>query len=147
IKGLTRLPVISARDSNVDTITVATTSDDGTHWSDFQPISPETWSYWRIRDQGGVHYNAAYEDGDKSVKLFSSTDGLSWTPGALIYGVSADTPLETEIVFMPSGRMLALVRMDGTTDELLGNVGRLRTKVCWSTPPYSSFDCPQELTG
>jgi hypothetical protein len=147
IKGLTRLPVVSTRDSNVDTITVATTSEDGTHWSGFVPISPATWSYWRIRDFAGVHYAAAYEDGDKSVKLFSSTDGLQWTAGAVIYGVSADTPLETEIVFMPSGRMLALVRMDGTTDELLGNVGRLRTKVCWATPPYGSFDCPQELTG
>jgi hypothetical protein len=37
--------------------------------------------------------------------------------------------------------------MDGTDDELLGASGRLRTKVCWATPPYARFDCPQELTG
>jgi hypothetical protein len=48
---------------------------------------------------------------------------------------------------MPSGRLLALVRMDGLDHEILGNEGRLRTKVCWSTPPYGSFDCPQELMG
>ena len=57
-----------------------------------------------------------------------------WTAGPAIYGVSADTPLETELIFTPSGkRMLALVRIDGTDDELLGNTGRLRTKVCWAT--------------
>ncbi len=44
------------------------------------------------------------------------------------FGVSADTPLETELTFMPSGRMLALARMDGTDAELLGDQGRLRTK-------------------
>jgi hypothetical protein len=149
IKALTRLAVNSTRDSDVQTIAVNTTSmDSGQTWSPFVNISPATWSYWRIKDDAnGVHYNAAYEDGDKSVRLFTSTDGLAWTMGPVIYDVAADTPLETELVFMPSGRLLALVRMDGTDDELLGNMGRLRTKVCWSMPPYDSFDCPQELTG
>src|SRR5262249_46375394 len=58
-----------------------------------------------------------------------------------------DTPLETELVFMPSGRMLALVRMDGTDFDLLGFQGRLRTKVCWAEAPYDAFTCPQELSG
>src|SRR5262249_23705403 len=84
-----------------------------------------------------------YEDGDLSVRLFSSTDGETWTMGPEIYGVAADTPLETEIVFMPSGRMLALVRVDGTDDELLGNRGRLRTIACWASAPYDTFRCPQ----
>lgn len=148
IKALTRLPVTSDRDSFVDTIAVGTvSSDSGATWSPLAPIGPVTWSFWRIVDHANVHYSAAYEDGDKSVKLFSSTDGTSWTPGALIYGVSEDTPLETELVFMPSGRLLALVRMDGTNDELLGAQGRLRTQVCWAMPPYGSFTCPQTLDG
>jgi hypothetical protein len=42
---------------------------------------------------------------------------------------------------------LELVRMDGTDDDLLGYQGRLRTKVCWATPPYDAFDCPQEPNG
>jgi hypothetical protein len=37
--------------------------------------------------------------------------------------------------------------MDGTDVELLGNRGRLRTKVCWSRAPFRSFSCPQELHG
>jgi len=148
IKALTRLPITSDRDSFVDTIAVGTISPDaGQTWSPLAPIGPVTWSFWRIVDHASVHYTAAYEDGDKSVKLFSSTDGTNWTPGAVIYDISEDTPLETELVFMPSGRLLALVRMDGNNDELLGYQGRLRTEVCWAMPPYDAFTCPQTLDG
>lgn len=147
-KALVRTETISSRDSHVDTITVESISDDGGHtWSALTPIAPPTWSFWRVREHAGVYYSAAYEDGDLSVRLFSSTDGESWTMGPQIYGVAADTPLETEIVFMPSGRMLALVRVDGSDAELLGNVGRLRTIVCWANAPYDTFDCPQVLDG
>ena len=48
---------------------------------------------------------------------------------------------------MPGGKMLALVRMDGTDAELLGDQGRLRTKICWGNPPYTSFSCPAEFDG
>ena len=149
LKALTRLSVISTRDSDVDTIAVGAVSPDGGHtWSPLAPIGPETWSYWRIRDDAaGVHHAAAYEDGDRSVVLFSSVDGSHWTRGAQIYGVAADTPLETELVFVPSGKLLALVRMDGNDQELLGTAGRLRTKVCWASPPFASWDCSRELTG
>jgi hypothetical protein len=147
IKALTRLPVTSERDTAVDTVAVATQSADGVTWSALQPIGPHGWSFWRIKERAGVYYTAAYADGDLSIALFSSTDGLAWTRGADVYTVSADTPVETEIAFMPSGRMLALVRMDGTDVELLGDHGRLRTKVCWALPPYASFDCPDEITG
>jgi len=145
IKALTRLPVISARDSNVDTIAVVSTSIDGDNWTKLEAVGPKTWSFWRIKQNAGVYYNVAYEDGDKSVALFSSTDGVTWKKGVTVYSVAEDTPLETEIELMPSGRMLALVRMDGKEEELLGIKGRLRTKVCWSMPPYSSFDCSQEI--
>ena len=147
IKALVRLPVVSVRDSDVDTISVLSRSSDGDTWSDWVDIGPPTWSFWRLREQEGTFYTAAYEDGDLSVRLFSSTDGETFVPGADIYTVSADTPLETELTFMPSGRLLALVRMDGTDDELIGDAGRLRTKVCWATAPYASFSCPDELDG
>ena len=147
IKALTRLPVLSPRDSNVDTLAVAMTTTDGEHWTPMQPIAPIGNSLWRVQPHAGVLYSAAYQDGDRSVTMFSSTDGLAWTKGAVVYDVAADTPLETELVFMPSGRLLALVRMDGNDDELPGAKGRLRTKVCWSLPPYDKFDCPSELSG
>jgi hypothetical protein len=43
--------------------------------------------------------------------------------------------------------MLALVRTDGDNAELLGFKGPLRTKVCWSRPPFRHFTCPQTLYG
>jgi hypothetical protein len=139
--------VLSARDSDVDTIAMEMHTEDGTAWSTLTPVGPSTQSFWRIKDHAGTYFSAAYEDGDKAVTLFSSTDGVAWTKGAVVYDVSEDTPLETELVFMPSGKLLALVRMDGTGDELLGDTGRLRTKLCWADAPYASFTCPSELTG
>jgi hypothetical protein len=148
IKAITRMPVNSGRDSFVDSISVRTASPDGgTTWSSLAPIGPETWSFWRIKaDTDGMLYSAAYEDGDKSVKLFASPDGVTWTPGAVLYDVAEDTPVETELVFDANG-VTAYVRMDGTDDELLGNYGRLRTKVCTAARPYTSFACDRELTG
>lgn len=148
IKALTRLPITSDRDSFVDTIAVGTqSSDGGATWSPLEPIGPVTWSFWRIIEQDGIYYNAAYEDGDQSVRLFTSTDGLAWTMGPVIYDRSIDTPLETELFVMPNQIMLALVRMDGDNRELYGSEGRLRTKVCWADPPYAQFRCPQTLYG
>jgi hypothetical protein len=147
LKAITRLPGISLRDTGVDSISIETHSPDGRTWSVPRNVSPVGWGFWRPKEVDGVFYSAAYEDGDKQVVLYHSTDGLDWTPGAQIYGVSEDTPLETELVVMPSKRMLGLVRMDGTDQELLGSRGRLRTKVCWALPPYDSWDCPQELSG
>jgi hypothetical protein len=147
VKSLTRLPVISERDSNVETIAVEMHSDDGVSWSPLAAMGPTRESFWRIKEHGGTFFTASYADGDQAVTLFTSTDGLAWTKGPLVYGVSADTPLETELVFMPSGKLLALVRMDGAQNELLGDEGRLRTKICWSDAPYAAFTCPDELAG
>jgi hypothetical protein len=147
IKALTRLPVTSTFDSNVDTVAMETHSSDGATWSALSPIGPHGWSFWRIKQQAGVYYTAAYQDGDASVVLFSSTDGINWTQGASVWGVTDDHPVETELQFMPSGRLLALVRMDGTQEEELGSIGRLRTKICWAMAPYDHFDCPDEFDG
>jgi hypothetical protein len=147
IKALTRLPSSQARDTGVDTVAVAMHSQDGATWTPQQPIGPHGFSFWRIRENAGTYYTAAYQDGDASVVLYTSTDGITWTAGPLVYGVSADTPLETELAFMPSGKLLALVRMDGPDVDILGNLGPLRTKTCWSNPPYASFDCASEFDG
>jgi hypothetical protein len=126
-------------------MSVVKTSADGVNWTNDTVVAPHGWSFWRVKENAGVYYSAAYQDGDQQVVLYHSTDGLAWTAGPQIYGVSADTPLETELTFMPSGKMLALVRTDGTDAELLGDVEPLRTKICWSDPPYASFSCPQEF--
>jgi hypothetical protein len=148
IKAITRVPGFELRDRNADSISVDTYSTDGRTWSALHRIGPERWGFWRVVEQDGTYYSAAYEDGDLRVVLYRSTDGKTWRRGPLIYGVSKDTPLEAELVFSPSGkRMLALVRMDGDDEHLFGHRGDLRTKVCWAKRPFRRFRCPAELKG
>jgi len=142
--ALTRLPVLSTRDSNVDTIAMESHTTDGTHWTPLVQVGPPGWSFWRVKEENGVLYTAAYEDGDSQVTLFSSTDGTTWTKGADVFTDSAKTPLETELTFMPSGRLLALVRTDGDDSQVLGDT-QLETQVCWSEPPYDAFHCDAPL--
>ena len=47
---------------------------------------------------------------------------------------------------MPSGKLLGLVRMDGTEEELLGDM-EPPPRVCWSDPPDKDFTCPQTIMG
>lgn len=151
LKAITRLPTNIAetqtRDTGVDSISVGFASSDGTSWGPLARLGPNMWSFWRVKKIGGVFYSAAYHDGDSSVSLFSSPDGATWTEGAQVFGVTADTPLETEIVEMPNGNMLALVRTDGSDADLPGNDGNQRTRVCWATPPYTAFSCPETILG
>jgi hypothetical protein len=148
IKAITRLPGFALRDQHAGSISVQTHSSDGRTWSATRAIGPEGWGFWRVVEHDGVYYSTAYEDGDLRIVLYRSLDGVRWTRGPQIYGVSADTPLEAELAFSPSGKhMLALVRMDGSDSELFGFQGRLRTKVCWSRPPFKRFTCPETLNG
>ncbi len=146
LKALTRLPVTSPRDTAVDTIAVAFQSADGVTWTGSDAIGPEAFSFWRVKEFKGSYYSAAYADGDAKVVLFSSSDGKAWHSGPTVYDNTPNTPLETELTFLPSGRLLALVRTDGDNDELLGDE-HTETQVCWSEPPYASFACPQILEG
>ena len=104
IKAITRLPGFELRDNHAESISVETHSADGRHWSPRKPIGPEGWGFWRVVQHGGTYYSAAYEDGDLRVVLYRSHNGTTWTKGPQIYGVSKDTPLETELAFSPSGK-------------------------------------------
>jgi hypothetical protein len=148
IKAITRLPGFALRDTGAGSISIETHSKDGKSWSALRDIGPEGWGFWRVAKQGGTYYSGAYEDGDLQIVLYRSKNGKKWKEGPEIYGVSEDTPLESELVFTPNRkRMLAFFRLDGNDFELFGNQGRLRTGVCWAKKPYKSFDCPQVLNG
>lgn len=145
--GGTRLPGAPSHDNNIDAIETVFRTSDGVNWDSLGPGAPEMWTLWRPKLDNGVWYSAAYHDDDSQISMFSSTDGVTWSLGATVYDVPEDSEDETEIVFMPSGAMLSLIRLDGTQDEYLGDAGRLREKVCWGMPPYDAFSCPQELDG
>ncbi len=148
IKAITRLPGFALRDNNAGSISVQTHSTDGRRWSATRAVGPLGWGFWRVVAHGGTLYAGAYEDGDLRTALFTSHDGVKWHSGPLIYGRSADTPLEPELTFSPSGRrVFALVRLDGNNFDLLGFQGRLRTAVCWASVPVHRFRCPQILSG
>jgi hypothetical protein len=148
IKAITRLPGFAVRDTGANSVALDTSSANGRAWSPFRRIGPEDWTFWRVAEQDGTYYAAAYEDGNRRVVLHRSADGRRWGRGAEIYTRVGDSPSETELVFTPSGeRMLALVRTNGTDAEVLGNRGRLRTKVCWARRPYARFACRGELRG
>jgi hypothetical protein len=148
IKAITRLPGFALRDQNAGSITVETHSLNGRNWSGTRAIGPPGWSFWRVVEHAGVYYSTAYADGDVRIVLFRSTNGIRWRAGPEVYGVAADSPSEAELALPPTGRqMLALIRMDGNNFDLLGYRGRLRTKVCWSSPPFTHFRCPQALDG
>ena len=145
IKALARLPSTLIRDAGTDTAPLWVAALDGsTDWSE---LGPHGWSFWRLKQSpAGEWLTAAYQDGDQSVVLYRSADGVTFTAGATIYGDSSQTPLETELTFMPSGRLLALVRTDGSDAEITGDAD-VRTVVCWADAPYASFSCPQTLDG
>jgi hypothetical protein len=146
IKAIAREPGIGYRDCAGDALPLETHSADGRHWSPWYQMAPNGWSFWRPVEHGGVFYDAAYAECDWQVDLFRSTDGIHWEHGPVIYAVPRDTPLETELVFSPSGgRVLALVRTDGDPTQIGGNEGTVKTVVCWAPKPFNSFNCPQEL--
>jgi hypothetical protein len=148
VTAVTRLPFNAVPDANASSSTsVVSCSPDGKTWTAFVEATPANGgtTFWRPREHGGTYYTAAYQDGDVAVSLFSSTDGKSWARVAGVYDVASALPSETELVFLPSGSLLALVRLDGSDAE--GATGSLRTEACWASPPaYGTFTC-SEISG
>ena len=105
--------------------TVAAYSQDGLTWSSFQSMSADTkgWLFWRPKTKDGqTWYVPAYWSEHNRSALFSSTDGLNWQMTAQIY--SGDRNDETDIQFLPDGRMLATARLE-FSDSYTGDRARL----------------------
>jgi len=122
--------------------TVLATSDDAVEWTPFEPVGPEGWLFWRPKspDGGATWYVPAYwKDHGESI-LLRSTDGRSWQRLSTIH--RGDGNDETDIEFLPDGRLLATVRLEVTPDAVLGNADAA-TAIAVSDPPYSEW----RLTG
>jgi hypothetical protein len=139
--AVTRVPVESARNELADSATIALESSDGRSWTSLNMVGERGFSFWRPLFDGATAWVAGYEDGARSVVLFSSTDGKAWTRSATIFSDAADTPLETELVRLDT-KLLAIMRLGGSDAELSGDQGRLRTRFCFADAPYASFTCP-----
>jgi len=122
-------------------ITVYASTSDGTEWTDFRTI-PELdgWLFWRPKTRDGLtFYNAAYWYQHGRAALLRSTDGFHWEIVSIIN--EGERNDETEIEFLPDGRMLATARLEYDESWLDGALGDPRgaTLITISDPPYTSW--------
>ncbi len=117
--------------------TVYTVSDDGGQaWSPLQFLQPEGWLFWRPRSRDGVTWYApAYWREHGKAALFRSSDGIQWEMVSTIY--DADRCDETDIEFLPDGRLLATARLE-FSDSIFGHPQGC-TLVAVSEPPYTRW--------
>ena len=130
--------------------TVLAASEDGARWSDFQPVGPAGWLFWRVRAHpseraaggGPLWYASAYwKDHGESI-LLRSPDGRAWERVATIHRGDAND--ETEIAFLPgpdgaeTSRMAATARLEITPDSLTGHADAA-TLLAFADPPYTEW--------
>jgi hypothetical protein len=116
---------------------VVSISEDGMTWSDFQPVGPSGWLFWRPKSaDGNTWYVPAYWwDHGKSV-LLRSLDGLEWEQVSTIYDGEGND--ETAIEFLPDGRLLATARLEVTPDTLTGHKDA-STLLAVAEPPFDRW--------
>ena len=121
-------------------ITVFSYTEDGKVWTSFDVIPGlDGWLFWRPKSQDGVtFYNAAYWYQHGKSVLLKSTDGINWEIVSYIH--QGDRNDETEIQFLPDGRLLATGRLEysGFADGAFGDV-KGATLIAVSEPPYVNW--------
>jgi hypothetical protein len=116
--------------------TVFSFSDDGLHWSAFKDIQPEGWLFWRPKSKDGITwYVPAYWHEHGKSSLLTSTDGANWSTAAPIY--EGDRNDETDIEFLPDGRMICTARLE-VSDNYFGD-NRGSTLVGVASAPYDRW--------
>jgi hypothetical protein len=122
--------------------TVYSTSETGEQWSPFERVvlegtDPEGWLLWRpkTRDQRTWYVPAYWNRHGRSI-LLQSEDGVRWNRVSEIwFGEGND---ETDIEWLPDGRLLATARLEVTPDRLLGNRDA-STLLATAAPPYERW--------
>ena len=121
-------------------ITVYSYTQDGVVWSSFETVPGlDGWLFWRPKTQDGVtFFNSAYWYQHGKALLLKSTDGINWETVSTIHEGGHND--ETEIEFLPDGRLLATARLeydswgDGMFGQPLG-----ATLIAVSEPPYTNW--------
>jgi hypothetical protein len=116
--------------------TALRTSADGRTWTPLVDIDPEGWLFWRPKTRDGrTWYVPAYwHEHGKSI-LLESTDGVRWSQVSVIH--EGDWNDETDIEFLPDGRMIATARLEGS-DRWLGDENA-STLIALAPPPYTGW--------
>ncbi len=108
------------------------------------------WGFWRFAkrpyevmgEPRETLYATGYDDGDTSVGLFASEDGVNWRKHAVIFSNYYDLPSETELQFFGDNNEIAvaLIRLD--------NQGLLhdgQTAICTSREPFLRWECGRRI--
>ncbi|MDD1776871.1 MAG: glycoside hydrolase [Candidatus Helarchaeota archaeon] len=117
--------------------TVYTYTEDGQNWQPFQEIALSGWLFWRPKtNDNSTWYVPAYWHEHGQSILLNSTDGINWNVVATIYlGEATD---ETDIEFLPDGRLLATARLEGTEDNMFGSSNG-STLIATAPYPYHNW--------
>jgi hypothetical protein len=114
-------------------------TEDGNQWTDFKSVAGvDGWLFWRPKTRDGItFYNAAYwwEHG-KSV-LLKSADGIAWEIVSTIHEGGRND--ETEIEFLPDGRMIATARLEYGSGEVVFGDPKGATLITVSEAPYTTW--------
>ena len=121
-------------------ITVYSYTENGITWSTFEVVpNLDGWLFWRPKTLDGVtFYNSAYWYQHGKSVLLQSTDGINWQTVSTIHSGGHND--ETEIQFLPDGRLLATARLeydswgDGMFGQPLGS-----TLITLSDPPFTTW--------
>lgn len=117
--------------------TVYSFSADGTTWTQMDDMEPHGWLFWRPKTwDGSTWYVPAYWHEHGRSILLKSDDGVDWTEVSQIY--EGETNDETDIEFLPDGRMMATSRLEGS-GSLLGDASG-STLVAVAEPPYERWE-------
>jgi len=121
--------------------TVYSFTENGRDWTPLEVVpGVDGWLFWRPKTQGGVtFYNSAYWYRHDEAVLLKSTDGINWEIISTIN--KGERNDETEIIFLPDGRLLATARLEYDESWLDGALGDVRgsTLIAVSEPPYTTW--------
>ena len=121
--------------------TVYAYTENGKDWTPLELVPDvDGWLFWRPKTQDGItFYNSAYWYHHNKAVLLKSTDGINWEIISIIN--EGERNDETEIIFLPDGRLLATARLEYDESWLDGALGDIRgsTLITISEPPYTSW--------
>ncbi len=123
--------------------TVVSVSEDGRQWRPFRDVQPDGWLFWRPKTiDGQTWYVPAYWHGHGRAILLSSTDGENWSVVSPIH--QAGRVDETDIEFLPDGRMLSTGRMEASGSYFGDN--EAGTLISVAPPPFQEWTTTQSFT-
>jgi hypothetical protein len=111
-------------------------SRDGESWSELRTVQPGGWLFWKPRSPDGrMWYVPAYVRGMGKAILLSSQDGESWREVSVIH--EGDGASETDMEFLPDGRILATVRLE--FEARWRGQRESATLIAVARPPYQEW--------